>query len=85
MRIFYAIAVTLFTGDLIYAAEPNNNVIKSGTPITLGQYCTAVNRSMQGCANLVVKFERECKEVGMQFVDGNRDGRGPQARCIMGQ
>jgi hypothetical protein len=81
MRIFYAMVVTLCASDLVSAAPPND-VIRSGTPITLGQYCTAVKGSMQGCNSLVGDFERECRQVGMQFVAGNTEGRGPQARCI---
>ena len=85
MRGFCIILVTLTTVDFVSAAGPNN-VIRSGTHIALGQYCTAVRGSMQNCASLASDFKAECEAVrGMVFVDGNRDGRGPQMRCLAAQ
>lgn len=81
MRLSSILIATLI-GTTAHAAGPNNKITK-GTPITLGQYCTAIKGSMErGCEDLIGDFERECEGNGMQFIDGNRNGRGPQARCV---
>ncbi len=82
MRYLYAaIAIALLTVSAS-AAGPHN-IIKTGTPLSLGQYCTAVNGSSQNCESLLAAFEAECKAVGMQFVAGTQKGGGPQNRCIV--
>ena len=82
MRVLCAVFVTVSMAGSVRAAGPHN-VIKPGTPISLGQYCTAVNGSSQNCESLLGAFESECIKVGMQFVHGTQRGGGPQNRCIL--
>jgi hypothetical protein len=70
---------------VIFAVTANaasaEDIIKRGTPMSYGQYCTAKNGSSQNC-NLKRAFRNECADAGMQFYDGVENGTGPQARCI---
>jgi len=77
MRIFYAMVVTLCASDLVSAAPPND-VIRSGTPITLGQYCTAVKGSMQGCNSLVEILKENAGKLVCSLLRETRRGEVPK-------
>lgn len=74
--------------DPAFAALPYN-VIQSGTPLTLGQYCTAVlgysqhPRCLGEMQGEQGKFKMECEGVpGMMYVAG-QGLNSPQDRCIV--
>lgn len=78
--------LTCLIGASFAASDAGAKVIKSGTPLALGQYCTAVNGSTEGCLRLLIKFKQECEATpGMIFVAGRQDGTTNQNRCIRGQ